>query len=93
MGVKGFATGVSSFINTFGTSVSLDAIGWKTYTIFLILHFIHNGLMWLSCVETKGRTLEEIDEIFNDPKPVKRSKQKVAIIADNGVGIRLTDNA
>ncbi|EEY16517.1 lactose permease [Verticillium alfalfae VaMs.102] len=93
MGVKGFLTGVSSFINTFGTSVSLKEIGWKTYTIFLVLHFIHNGLMWLSCVETKGRTLEELDEIFNDPHPVKRSKQKTAIIANQGVGIQIKDDA
>ena len=91
MGVKGLLTGLSSYINTYGTSVSLNKIGWKTYTIFLILHFIHNGLMWLSCVETKGRTLEEIDEIFNDPKPVKRSLQKTAIIADRGVGIHMKD--
>jgi MFS family permease len=93
MGVKGLLTGLSSFINTYGTSVSLKHIGWKTYTIFLILHFIHNGLMWLSCVETKGRTLEEIDEIFNDPKPVKRSLQKTAIIADAGVGVSIKDDA
>lgn len=93
MGFKGFLTGVSGFINTYGTSVSLKHIGWKTYTIFLILHFIHNGLMWLSCVETKGRTLEEIDEIFNDPKPVKRSLQKTVIIADSGVGVIVKDDA
>lgn len=93
MGVKGLLTGLSSFINTYGTSVSLSHIGWKTYTIFLILHFVHNGFMWLSCVETKGRTLEEINEIFNDPKPVKRSLQKTAIISDNGVGIKIKDDA
>jgi sugar porter (SP) family MFS transporter len=93
MGVKGLLTGLSSFINTYGTSVSLNKIGWKTYVIFLVLHFVHNGLMWLSCVETKGRTLEEIDEIFNDPKPVKRSKQKTKIILNAGVGIRIEDDA
>lgn len=93
MGIKGLLTGLSSFINTYGTSVSLNKIGWKTYTIFLVLHFIHNICMWFSCVETKGRTLEEIDEIFNDPKPVKRSKQKTEIIANAGVGVTIKDNA
>jgi Na+/melibiose symporter-like transporter len=91
MGVKGLLTGLSSFINTYGTSVSLNQIGWKTYIIFLVLHFIHNGMMWYSCVETKGRTLEEIDEIFNDPKPVKRSKQKTRIITEAGAGITIKD--
>lgn len=92
MGVKGLLTGLSSYINTYGTSVSLKEIGWKTYMIFLILHFIHNGLMWWSCVETKGRTLEEIDEIFNDPNPVKRSKQKTKIVEEVGAGIRIKDD-
>lgn len=91
MGVKGLLTGLSSFINTYGTSVSLNEIGWKTYIIFLVLHFIHNGMMWYSCVETKGRTLEEIDEIFNDPKPVKRSKQKTRVITEAGAGITIKD--
>jgi hypothetical protein len=49
--------------------------------------------MWWSCVETKGRTLEEIDEIFNDPKPVKRSLQKTKIIANAGVGVQIKDDA
>lgn len=93
MGFKGLLTGLSSYINTYGTSVSLNKIGWKTYTIFLILHFVHNLLMWWSCVETKGRTLEEIDEIFNDPKPVKRSLQKTKIITNAGVGIQIKDDA
>ncbi|KAK0390525.1 hypothetical protein NLU13_0029 [Sarocladium strictum] len=91
MGIKGLLTGLSSYINTYGTSVSLDRIGWRTYLIFLVLHFVHNGLMWWSCVETKGRTLEEIDEIFNDPDPVKRSKQKTRIIAEAGQGIRIKE--
>ena len=29
-----------------------------------------------SFVETRGRNLEEIDEIFNDPNPVKKSLEK-----------------
>ncbi|KAI6784113.1 uncharacterized protein J7T54_004659 [Emericellopsis cladophorae] len=91
MGIKGLLTGLSSFINTYGTSVSLKNIGWKTYTIFLILHFVHNAVMWWSCVETKGRTLEEIDEIFNDPQPVKRSLQKTTIISESGAGIQIKE--
>ncbi|KAF4894260.1 Lactose permease [Colletotrichum viniferum] len=91
MGVKGFISGVASFINTYGTSVSLKHIGWKTYTIFLILHFVHLVLMYMACVETKERTLEEIEEIFNDPKPVKRSLQKTRVLIDNG-GVKVKDD-
>lgn len=90
MGVKGFISGVASFINTYGTSVSLKHIGWKTYTIFLVLHFVHLVLMYMACVETKERTLEEIEEIFNDPKPVKRSLQKTRVLVDSG-GVKVKD--
>ncbi|OLN88129.1 Lactose permease 3 [Colletotrichum chlorophyti] len=92
MAAKGFISGIASFINTFGTSVSLKRIGWKTYTIFLILHFIHLGLMYMSCVETKERTLEELEEIFNDPKPVKKSLQKTRVVVNDGLGVKVKDN-
>ncbi|KAL0936274.1 lactose permease [Colletotrichum truncatum] len=93
MGAKGFISGVASFINTYGTSVSLKHIGWKTYTIFLVLHFVHLGLMYMSCVETKERTLEELEEIFNDPKPVKKSLQRTRVIIDEGLGVKVKDDA
>ncbi|KXH34973.1 lactose permease [Colletotrichum simmondsii] len=93
MGAKGFISGVASFINTYGTSVSIKHIGWKTYTIFLVLHFVHLGLMYLSCVETKERTLEELEEIFSDKKPVKRSLQKTTVVVDRGLGVKIKDDA
>ncbi|KXH41336.1 hypothetical protein CSAL01_02816 [Colletotrichum salicis] len=93
MGAKGFISGVASFINTYGTSVSIKHIGWKTYTIFLVLHFLHLGLMYLSCVETKERTLEELEEIFSDEKPVKRSLQKTTVVVDRGLGVKIKDDA
>ncbi|KAF4773191.1 hypothetical protein HER10_EVM0005877 [Colletotrichum scovillei] len=93
MGAKGFISGVASFINTYGTSVSIKHIGWKTYTIFLVLHFVHLGLMYMSCVETKERTLEELEEIFSDKKPVKRSLQKTTVVVDRGLGVKIKDDA
>ncbi|WYZ36352.1 hypothetical protein EsH8_XIII_000004 [Colletotrichum jinshuiense] len=93
MGAKGFISGVASFINTYGTSVALKHIGWKTYTIFLVLHFVHLGLMYMYCVETKERTLEELEEIFNDPKPVKRSLKKTQVIINDGLGVAVKGDA
>ncbi|KAK2063309.1 general substrate transporter [Colletotrichum caudatum] len=93
MGAKGFISGVASFINTYGTSVALKHIGWKTYTIFLVLHFVHLGLMYAYCVETKERTLEELEEIFNDPRPVKKSLQKTWVVIGDGLGVKVKDAA
>jgi hypothetical protein len=44
-------------------------------------------IIWLCAVETKGRTLEELNEIFQDPHPVRASttKHKIAIMEKEGV--------
>lgn len=93
MAAKGFISGLAGFINTFGTSVALEQIGWKTYTIFLVLHFTHLVAMYLSAVESKGRSLEELEDIFNDPKPVKRSLQRTTVIVTKGRGVKIEDDA
>ncbi|KAK6366420.1 hypothetical protein LTR64_008435 [Lithohypha guttulata] len=89
---KGMATsslfsGVSGFINTYATPVALQNIGWRTYTVFLVLHFVQWGLMWQAIVETKGRSLEELDEIFKAAKPVKASMKRHEVIIHSGIGI------
>ncbi|KAJ0336157.1 hypothetical protein KNSL1_013375 [Colletotrichum chrysophilum] len=86
-----FVSGIASFINLYATPIALKDIGWKTYTIFLVLHFVHLVLMYFVTVETKGRSLEELEEIFNDPKPVKRSKQLSRVVVGAGVGVKVAD--
>ncbi|KAF4976233.1 hypothetical protein FZEAL_7071 [Fusarium zealandicum] len=86
-----FVAAIASFINLYATPIALHDIGWKTYTIFLVLHVIHWVLMYFVTVETKGRSLEEVEEIFNDPKPVKRSKQVNRVVVGSGVGVKVAD--
>jgi MFS family permease len=93
MAAQGFIGGVASFINTYATPVALKNIRWKTYTIFLVLHFVHLVLMYVFIVETKGRSLEELEEIFEDPKPVKRSLQKTEVVVGGGIGAKMADDA
>lgn len=83
----------ASFINLYLTPIALKNIGWKAYCIFLALHIAHWFMMHQVTVETKGRSLEEIEEIFNDPKPVKRSKQFAKVVVARGVGVKETDPA
>jgi hypothetical protein len=45
--------------------------------------------MYLTVVETRGRSIEEIEEIFNDPRPVKRSLQKHEVVIKVGEGIKM----
>ncbi|KAF4917900.1 Lactose permease [Colletotrichum viniferum] len=86
-----FVSGIASFINLYATPIALKDIGWKTYTIFLVLHFVHLVLMYFVTIETKGRSLEELEEIFNDPKPVKRSKHLSRVVVGAGVGVKVAD--
>lgn len=45
--------------------------------------------MYLTVVETKGRSIEEIEEIFNDPHPVKKSLQKHEVVMKAGEGVKM----
>lgn len=71
--------------------MGLESINWKMYTILLCIHVVHWVLMYFVSVETKGRSLEEIEEIFNDPKPVQRSKRLNSVVIGEGVGVKVTD--
>lgn len=45
-----------------------DSLGWKTYMINASWNFLFLFLVFLFWVETKGKTLEQIDEIFDGMK-------------------------
>jgi hypothetical protein len=55
----------------------------------VILHFVQLAVMYLTVVETRGRSIEEIEEIFNDPHPVKRSLQKHEVVVKAGEGVKM----
>ncbi|KAL1728595.1 general substrate transporter [Schizophyllum commune] len=71
----GIVTQVASCINTFGLPVALDKIGWKVYLIFCIWDLFECVVIWFMMVETKGLTLEEITEVFEQKNPVAYSKE------------------
>ncbi|KAL1674122.1 general substrate transporter [Schizophyllum commune] len=71
----GIVTQVASCINTFGLPVALDKIGWKVYLIFCIWDLFECVVIWFMVVETKGLTLEEITEVFEQKNPVAYSKE------------------
>jgi len=66
---------VSGLINTFGLPVALEKIGWKVYVIFMVWDVFEWIVIYFFVVETKGLTLEEINEIFEQPSPRVYSEQ------------------
>ncbi|KAG8736112.1 hypothetical protein FRC12_017773 [Ceratobasidium sp. 428] len=70
----------SSCINTFGLPVALEKLGWKTYIIFLVWDSFEVIMIYVFMVETKGLTLEQIDEVFAEPDPRNYSIQHAATL-------------
>lgn len=69
-------------INQFAYPVALKNIGWKLYIVFVCWCPVQAFVVWLFIPETKNRTLEEIDDIFNAPNPRKASLVKKRLATD-----------
>jgi hypothetical protein len=78
--MSGLWLNIISFINTYAAPVGITSSGWKFYILYLAIDALGIVTIYFTFVETKGRTLEEIDEIFADPHPVRRSLQKREVI-------------
>jgi MFS family permease len=63
---------VAMIVNTYGISVGIAKIGWKLYLVYIFF------------VETKGKTLEELSEVFEAPNPRKASTRKVKVAVLEG---------
>lgn len=75
---KGTAIGqvvgsAASILGQYTSAVAIGAIGYYYYLVFIFWDLIEFTIIYFFFVETKGRTLEEINEIFDAPNPVKRS--------------------
>ncbi|KAJ7799675.1 general substrate transporter [Mycena olivaceomarginata] len=75
MAVHILISNIAGFINTFANSVGLKNLGWKYYFVFVAWDLIASvfGTFWV------GRTLEQLDAIFDAPWPARASTQKVAV--------------
>ncbi|KAH6657318.1 general substrate transporter [Truncatella angustata] len=79
MAFSSLAVNVAGLLNQFAWPVAMQKIGWITYVIFTIQDAVQAFIIWMYLPETKGRTLEELDEIFAAKNPVKASLQKKEI--------------
>ncbi|KAH6607315.1 hypothetical protein Trco_003628 [Trichoderma cornu-damae] len=87
MAFSSFAVNAAGLLNQFAWPVSMDKIGWRTYIIFTVWDLVQTTVVYFFIPETKGRTLEELDEIFDAPNPVKASTAKKAVAVDSRGGI------
>ncbi|KAH8426655.1 sugar porter family MFS transporter [Aspergillus melleus] len=92
MAIQNVAAGGANFINMYATPTGMDNIGWRMYTIFLVLHFIEYAFMFLTLPETKGRTIEELEDVFKDPNPVRASLKRKEVVMREGDGVKQVDD-
>ncbi|WOO80009.1 Lactose permease [Vanrija pseudolonga] len=82
MRAKGFAlfnclmTGMG-LISTFAGPIALGTIGaWKYALVFVALDVVQAACWYFFGVEAQGRTIEELDWIYDQPNPVAASKKR-----------------
>ncbi|EJU06076.1 MFS lactose permease [Dacryopinax primogenitus] len=81
LGMSGLWINIVSFINTYAAPVGITNSGWKFYFLYFVIDVVGIITIYFFFIETKDRSLEEIDEIFADPHPVRTSlrKQKISV--------------
>ncbi|MCJ1282210.1 hypothetical protein MMC26_001533 [Xylographa opegraphella] len=78
---------VGGLVNQFGFPVALQNIGWETYIVFCVWCAVQTVIIYFLIPETKNRTLEELDAIFNSPNPRKASTEKKKLELDANANI------
>ena len=93
MGFSSLAVAIGGLLNQFAWPIALKKIGWHTYIIFTIWDAIQWVVWYFMMPETKGRTLEELDRIFEAKRPVKESLIPKKIAVDNEGTILASEDA
>jgi hypothetical protein len=71
---------IVSCVNTYAAPVGITNSGWKFYILYLVIDALGVLVIYFTFVETKGRTLEGIDEIFEGGWAVRRSLRRREVV-------------
>ncbi|KAK8084251.1 lactose permease [Apiospora hydei] len=84
---------VAMVVNTYGISVGMEKIQWRLYLVYIGWICVELVIIYFFFVETAGKTLEEMTEIFEAPNPRKASTRKVKVEVDRaGRVVGVDDN-
>lgn len=79
MAFSALAVNAGGLLGQFAWPISLQKIGWKTYIVFTVWDAVQVVVFYFLLPETKKRTLEELDLIFEAKNPVKESLKRKRI--------------
>ncbi|KAI1859675.1 uncharacterized protein JN550_011870 [Neoarthrinium moseri] len=77
----------NAIISRYCNPIGLANLGWKYYIVFLVFYVLETLFVYLYFPETKGRTLEEITEIFDG---IQVANEVVLQVEKGGGGDGLT---
>ncbi|KAL5487760.1 hypothetical protein ACEPAI_5868 [Sanghuangporus weigelae] len=84
MAMYGVIVNVFGFINMFAGPVALENIQYNYVFIFVGWDVIESLLWYLFGVETVGKTLEELEDVFSSPYPPRARVKKAVTIKGDG---------
>ena len=93
MAFSSLAVNAAGLLNQFAWPVALAEIGWRTYIIFTIWCSIQGVVIYFFIPETKARTLEELDVIFDARNPRLASLEKKQLALDSSMNVVKVDTA
>jgi len=93
MSMYGVVVGVFSFINLYAGPIALKNIQYNYVFIFVGWDVIESVLWYFLCVETVGRTLEELEWVFDSPNPVRASTQLETVAIKRTGAVAIVDDA
>ncbi|KAJ3353397.1 hypothetical protein HDU83_006882 [Entophlyctis luteolus] len=67
----------ASVIQNWVLIYGVNSYGWKWDAFYCVFNVFAAFIIHMYFVETKGYTLEKIEDIFNDPNPVKKSLSEI----------------
>lgn len=74
--VGNLASSAASVVLQYSSGPAFEKIGYYFYIVFVFWDLIEAAVIYFYFPETKGRTLEELEEVFSAPNPVKKSLEK-----------------
>ncbi|PHH77559.1 hypothetical protein CDD80_491 [Ophiocordyceps camponoti-rufipedis] len=84
MGVHVLLGNMANLYNAYVTAIAFEAIGWRYYLVFVGLNILYGVLWYVFGVETRGRTLEEMDAVFDAKFPPRAALQKPTALQVKG---------
>ncbi|KAJ5938119.1 hypothetical protein N7454_004461 [Penicillium verhagenii] len=87
LALSGFMVSCISFISQFASPIGLGNISTNYFWIFVGWDLLEVVFWYFFCVESQGRTLEELEWVYQQPNPVKASQSldKVVVQVDGTV--------